>query len=110
MRRSAFDTCVLRRAASNGQFEKQYGSRAYAVVHLATVCLWSACMLLASSGCFKKTSPAHLSASPRLHLVALMYGKYMSAHQGEMPADEQEFVSYIDTNEREVLQRYGLRS
>jgi hypothetical protein len=27
-----------------------------------------------------------------------------------MPADQNEFVDYVDTNEREVLQRYGLRS
>ena len=77
---------------------------------LSSMLLLLAFTLLPNSGCSSKSAPSGKSASPRLHLVAALYGKYVSAHRGEMPADEQEFVTYIDANERELLQRYGLRS
>jgi hypothetical protein len=65
---------------------------------------------LGQSGCSSRNKTSHVTASPRLHMVAVLYGKFASAHGGQLPTDEQEFVAYVDANEREVLQRYGLRS
>jgi hypothetical protein len=65
-------------------------------------------LLLLHSGCTSQATP--IAASPRLHLVSVLYGKYTSANSGEMPADQQQLVSYIDANEREVLQRHSMRS
>jgi hypothetical protein len=77
---------------------------------LSSMLLLLAFTVLPNSGCSSKLAPSKKSASPRLHLVAALYGKYLSSNGGEMPADEQEFVKYVDSNEREVLQRYGFRS
>jgi hypothetical protein len=77
---------------------------------LSSMLLLSAFSLLSNGGCSSNLAPPGKSASPRLHLVAALYGKYVSANGGEMPADEQDFIKYVDSNEREVLQRYGFRS
>ena len=52
--------------------------------------------LLGQSGCSSRTKSSPATASPRLHMVAVLYGKYVSAHGGELPTDEQDFVAYVD--------------
>jgi hypothetical protein len=60
------------------------------------------------TGC--SSPPPRPKESPRLHVIAVLYGKYLSAHDGKMPADEKEFAEYIDTNERDILLRQGCKS
>ena len=67
-----------------------------------------ACLLLALSGC--SNAPLIPVESSRLHVIAVLYGKYLSAHSGKMPADEQEFAAYIDGNEKDILFRRGCKS
>jgi len=65
-------------------------------------------LLLALSGC--SSAPPKPVESSRLHVVAVLYGKYLSANSGKMPADEQEFAAYIDGNEKDILFRRGCKS
>jgi hypothetical protein len=65
-------------------------------------------LLLALSGC--SSAPPKPVESSRLHVVAVLYGKYLSANSGKMPADEQEFAAYIDGNEKGILFRRGCKS
>jgi hypothetical protein len=67
-----------------------------------------ACLLLALSGC--SSAPPKPVESSRLHVIAVLYGKYLSANSGKMPADEQEFAAYIDGNEKDILFRRGCKS
>jgi hypothetical protein len=63
---------------------------------------------VSQSGCSKAHGPT--ADSPRLHLVSVLYGKYMAAHEGQMPADRDELIKFIDSSERDVIQRHGYRS
>ena len=64
--------------------------------------------LLAVSGCWN--GPTKPTESVRLHVVAVLYGKYLSAHEGQMPASQEELVKYVDSNEQDLLQRRGFKS
>jgi|SoiMethySBSTD1v2_1073268.scaffolds.fasta_scaffold1104091_1 hypothetical protein len=64
--------------------------------------------VLTLPGCSNsRTSPAE---SPRLHVVSVLYGRYVAAHEGEMPASREELVNFIDESERDILQRRGYKS
>jgi len=65
-------------------------------------------LLLALSGC--SSAPPKPVESSRLHVIAVLYGKYLSANSGKMPADEQEFAAYIDGNEKDILFRRGCKT
>ena len=70
-----------------------------------------ACLLLCVSvltGCV--SPPQKPVESSRLHVIAVLYGKYLAVHSGEMPADAKEFAEYIDMNERDILLRHGCKS
>jgi hypothetical protein len=71
---------------------------------LLCVAVWLATLAGCGSG-----PPKHVESS-RLHVVAVLYGKYLSAHDGEMPANEQELAEFIDTNEQDILLRNGCKS
>jgi hypothetical protein len=91
------------------QAESQLTFRIRRALVLSSTLLSLAFTFVPNSGCSSKVAPSEKSASHRLHLVAVLYGKYLSAN-GEMPADQKELVNYVDSNQREILQRYGLRS
>jgi hypothetical protein len=65
--------------------------------------------LIAVIGCSAapQTSPAE---SPRLHVVSVLYGRYLSAHGGQMPATRDDLVQYINENERDLLIRRGFEN
>jgi hypothetical protein len=73
-------------------------------------CSWGLIALFVATfagGCSSKSAEAIHSASPRLRVVAVLYGRYMSDYSGAMPANEQEFVKYIDARDQKLVQQYG---
>ncbi|MEX0613651.1 MAG: hypothetical protein WD738_09385 [Pirellulales bacterium] len=72
--------------------------------------LLSLIMLLLNGGCWSQSVPPRPQSSTRLHLVSVLYGRYLSANDGKMPRNQEELVEYIDENEGEVLQRRSLSS
>jgi hypothetical protein len=70
-------------------------------------------LILLSTGSFLggcSSGPSGAIESPRLHVIAVLYGRYLSAHDGQMPADRDEFIAFINANAREVLLRRGFNS
>jgi hypothetical protein len=65
-------------------------------------------ILFAEIGC--SNGPARPTESVRLHVVAVLYGKYLAAHEGQMPASQEELVKFVDTNEQDLLQRRGFKA
>jgi hypothetical protein len=64
--------------------------------------------LVTADGCSNRLpQPAE---SVRLHDVALLYGKYLTAHNGQMPASRDELVRFADSNEHETLRQRGYLS
>jgi hypothetical protein len=45
-----------------------------------------------------------------LHVIAVLYGRFLSAHGGQMPADQQELIDFINENEKDLLFRRGIKS
>src|SRR5436190_1765628 len=69
-----------------------------------------AVLLLALSGLTGcGTAPRPPAESSRLHVIAVLYGKYLSAHDGKMPTNEQEFAEFINSNEKDILFRRGCK-
>ena len=67
-------------------------------------------VLLLVTGCSAKSKDAIHSASPRLRIVAVIYGRYMGNFGGKMPAGADGFAQYINLNERQLLKQYGFES
>ena len=88
-----------------GKVGRIRGRRTAAVTILSLIFI-----LLTAGGCTSKSEPERPAASPQLHLVAVLYGKYISAHDGQMPPDQDALVRYVESSEQDVLMRRGLKS
>ena len=60
---------------------------------------------IAVAGC-SSTPPEAKPEMGNLKALGILYGKYVGAHNGQMPPNEEEFVKYLKSGESSALQQF----